>query len=70
MIELRKIEKSKAIELATLNEEIKNTQALKDSLSKEMNELNSNIQKKIAERNTYISTMIFPRMTSTGKITM
>ena len=58
MIELRKIEKSKAIELATLNEEIKNTQALKDSLSKEMNELNSNIQKKIAERNTYISTEI------------
>ena len=58
MIELRKIEKTKAIELATLNEEIKNTQALKDSLSKEMNELNSNIQKKIAERNTYISTEI------------
>lgn len=58
MIELRKIEKSKAIELATLNEEIKNTQALKDSLSKEMNELNSNIQKKIAEKNTYISTEI------------
>ena len=58
MNELRKIEKSKAIELATLNEEIKNTQALKDSLSKEMNELNSNIQKKIAERNTYISTEI------------
>lgn len=58
MIELRKIEKSKAIELATLNEEIKNTQALKDSLSKEMNELNSNIQKKIAERNTYISTEV------------
>ena len=58
MIELRKIEKSKAIELATLNEEIKNTQALKESLSKEMNELNSNIQKKIAERNTYISTEI------------
>ena len=58
MIELRKIEKAKAIELATLNEEIKNTQALKDSLSKEMNELNSNIQKKIAERNTYISTEI------------
>ena len=58
MIELRKIEKSKAIELATLNEEIKNAQALKDSLSKEMNELNSNIQKKIAERNTYISTEI------------
>ena len=58
MIELRKIEKSKAIELATLNEEIKNTQTLKDSLSKEMNELNSNIQKKIAERNTYISTEI------------
>lgn len=58
MIELRKIEKSKAIELATLNEEIKNTQSLKDSLSKEMNELNSNIQKKIAERNTYISTEI------------
>ena len=58
MIELRKIEKSKAIELATLNEEIKNTQVLKESLSKEMNELNSNIQKKIAERNTYISTEI------------
>lgn len=58
MIELRKIEKSKAIELATLNEEIKNTQSLKDSLSKEMNELNSNIQKKIAEKNTYISTEI------------
>lgn len=58
MNELRKIEKTKAIELATLNEEIKNTQALKDSLSKEMNELNSNIQKKIAERNTYISTEI------------
>ena len=58
MIELRKIEKTKAIELATLNEEIKNTQALKESLSKEMNELNSNIQKKIAERNTYISTEI------------
>ena len=58
MIELRKIEKTKAIELATLNEEIKNTQALKNSLSKEMNELNSNIQKKIAERNTYISTEI------------
>lgn len=58
MIELRKIEKTKAIELATLNEEIKNTQSLKDSLSKEMNELNSNIQKKIAERNTYISTEI------------
>lgn len=58
MIELRKIEKTKAIELATLKEEIKNTQALKDSLSKEMNELNSNIQKKIAERNTYISTEI------------
>ena len=58
MNELRKIEKSKAIELATLNEEIKNTQALKNSLSKEMNELNSNIQKKIAERNTYISTEI------------
>lgn len=58
MIELRKIEKTKAIELATLNEEIKNTQALKDSLYKEMNELNSNIQKKIAERNTYISTEI------------
>ena len=58
MIELRKIEKTKAIELATLNEEIKNKQALKDSLSKEMNELNSNIQKKIAERNTYISTEI------------
>ena len=58
MNELRKIEKSKAIELATLNEEIKNTQALKDSLSKEMNELNSNIQKKIAERNTYISTEV------------
>lgn len=58
MIELRKIEKTKAIELATLNEEIKNTQALKDSLSKEMNELNLNIQKKIAERNTYISTEI------------
>ena len=58
MNELRKIEKSKAIELATLNEEIKNTQVLKDSLSKEMNELNSNIQKKIAERNTYISTEI------------
>ena len=58
MNELRKSEKTKAIELATLNEEIKNTQALKDSLSKEMNELNSNIQKKIAERNTYISTEI------------
>lgn len=58
MNELRKIEKTKAIELATLNEEIKNTQSLKDSLSKEMNELNSNIQKKIAERNTYISTEI------------
>ena len=58
MNELRKIEKTKAIELATLNEEIKNTQALKDSLSKEMNELNSNIQKKIAERNTYISTEV------------
>lgn len=58
MIELRKIEKTKAIELATLNEELKNTQALKNSLSKEMNELNSNIQKKIAERNTYISTEI------------
>lgn len=58
MNELRKIEKTKAIELATLNEEIKNTQALKDSLSKEMNELNSNIQKKIAERNTYISAEI------------
>ena len=58
MNELRKIEKTKAIELATLIEEIKNTQALKDSLSKEMNELNSNIQKKIAERNTYISTEI------------
>ena len=58
MNELRKIEKTKAIELATLNEEIKNTQALKDSLYKEMNELNSNIQKKIAERNTYISTEV------------
>ena len=56
MIELRKMEKDWAIQLATLKEELKNTQGLKDSLSKEMNELNSSIQKKIVERNTYIST--------------
>lgn len=52
---IRRVEKEKSIELATKLNELKNLNNSLNNINKDLSLLNSEIQKKIVEKNTYIS---------------
>lgn len=53
---LYSIEKDSNIKISILKENIKNLQSKKINIKKEINELNSELQKKLVEKNSYMST--------------